>query len=215
MKVEIVNVSDDLKEHVRQICRQTGFMGSNVKSVFSEGEIFADFFTKYYLDYEPENCFAALEDGEIAGYIIGSFHPVRYLFLGMFFTNIKLFFRLMLSFSKGKLTKNDRNFLKWFFLKGFRETPRIPLMAAHFHMNIAKKYRDGSVSLKLLKTLLSKAEGNGVHKIAFQTQIYDDRRDVRTFERFGFKLFNSRRTTKFDKILDKNVYIATFIKDVT
>lgn len=214
MKVEIVNVSSDLKEPVRQICRQTGFMGSDVEYVFSDGEIFADFFTKYYLDYEPENCFAALVDGEIAGYIIASFHPVKYLFLGIFVTNIKLLFRLTLNFFKGKLTKKDRKFLQWFFLKGFIETPRIPFMAAHFHMNIIKKYRNGSISLKLLKTLLTKAEKKNIHKIAFQTQIYDDRRDVHIFERFGFKLFNSKKTTKFGKILDKNVYIATFVKDV-
>ncbi|TYB33265.1 MAG: hypothetical protein FXF49_07195 [Flexistipes sinusarabici] len=214
MKVEIVNVSAYLKEPVRQICKQTGFMGSNVEYIFSNGEVFADFFTKYYLDYEPENCFAALVDGEVAGYLIASLHPLKYVLLGIFFTNIKLLFRLIIDFSKGKLTKNDINFLKWFFLKGFRETPRTPFMAAHFHMNIVTKYRNGSVSLRLLNTLMAKAEENSVRKIAFQTQVYDDRRDVRIFERFGFRLFNSRKTTKFDKVLDKNVYIATFVKEL-
>lgn len=214
MKVKIVNVSADLREPVRQICKQTGFMGSNVEYIFSNGEVFADFFTKYYLDYELENCFAALVDGEVAGYLIASFHPVKYLFYGIFLTNIKLLFRLIMDFFKGKLTKNDRVFLRWFFLKGFKETPRFPFLAAHFHMNIVKKYRNGSVSLRLLNTLMAKAEKNNIHKLAFQTQIYEDRRDACLFERFGFRLFNAKKTTKFDKILDKKVYIATFVKDI-
>jgi len=43
-------------------------MGDPVDRLFTDRQLFADFFTRYYTDCEPENCVVAEADGKIVGY---------------------------------------------------------------------------------------------------------------------------------------------------
>ena len=49
---------------VRAICYETGLLGDPIDPYFGCLELFADFWTTYYTDYEPESCFAAEADGK-------------------------------------------------------------------------------------------------------------------------------------------------------
>lgn len=42
------------RQAVRSICCETGFMGNPIDPVFTDRDAFADFFTRYYTDYEPD-----------------------------------------------------------------------------------------------------------------------------------------------------------------
>lgn len=214
MSIKIVNLEPDHYEAVREICKTTGYMGDDIGKIFGDRELFADFFTKYYIDYEADNCYVAIHDGEVAGYIIASLRPLRYLIIGKFLLNIVFLFRLISKLCKNTLDKNDIDLLKWLFLKGTRETPLLPLFSCHFHMNVKKEYRNGCVSSKLLKKLMERGREKKVKLIAFQMQTYDNRRQEYIFKRLGFRLFNSRKTTRFAKFFKKNVYISTFVREI-
>ena len=64
------------REAVRQLCCQTGFLGSPIDPVYEDRKLFADFLTTYYTDWEPESSFVVEIDGEIRGYLLGSRKPL-------------------------------------------------------------------------------------------------------------------------------------------
>lgn len=56
---------------VRHICFATGHAGSPVAAQWADQESFADMFTGYHTDREPESAFVAEIDGSVAGYLLG------------------------------------------------------------------------------------------------------------------------------------------------
>ncbi|HZC36218.1 MAG TPA: hypothetical protein VE242_11420, partial [Chthoniobacterales bacterium] len=63
---------------VRQICCQTGFLGQPIDQVFEDRELFADFFTDYYLRFEPDAAFVLTVDGSVRGFLLGCRYPLRH-----------------------------------------------------------------------------------------------------------------------------------------
>ncbi len=60
------------RERVRWVCCETGFVGDPVEAVFEGREPFADLWSKYWTDHEPQNAFVAEVEGRVEGYIFGS-----------------------------------------------------------------------------------------------------------------------------------------------
>jgi hypothetical protein len=53
---------------VRRICFDTGFMGDSIGPQYGDRESYADMFTSYFTDVEPENAFVAVMGDEVVGY---------------------------------------------------------------------------------------------------------------------------------------------------
>lgn len=53
---------------VRRICYETGFMGGSIASQYSDFESYADMFSGYYTDVEPDLAFVATQAGQVVGY---------------------------------------------------------------------------------------------------------------------------------------------------
>ncbi|MDA8380410.1 MAG: GNAT family N-acetyltransferase [Actinomycetota bacterium] len=56
---------------VRRICHVTGFMGEPADWYWSDEESFADMWTGYYTDREPESAFVGEIGGRVVGYLLG------------------------------------------------------------------------------------------------------------------------------------------------
>lgn len=57
---------------VRHICFVTGYMGDPVAWAWRDAESFADLWSSYYTDREPESAFVAeAADGRVVGYLLG------------------------------------------------------------------------------------------------------------------------------------------------
>lgn len=60
---------------VRNICFETGLMGDPVAPIYDDRESFADMFTGYYTDHEPESCFVVTQgpapEERVVGYLVG------------------------------------------------------------------------------------------------------------------------------------------------
>src|SRR5437868_15380320 len=65
------------RDAVRKLCCQTGFLGMPIDPVYEDRQLFADFFTTYYTDWEPESSFVVEIDGQIRGYLLGSRKPIK------------------------------------------------------------------------------------------------------------------------------------------
>ncbi len=56
---------------VRRICHQTGYMGEPAGWYWADEESFADVWSGYYTDREPESASVVEIDGQVAGYLLG------------------------------------------------------------------------------------------------------------------------------------------------
>lgn len=56
---------------VREICYRTGYMGEPASWYWRDFQSFADIWTGYYTEREPQSAFVALRSGRIVGYLLG------------------------------------------------------------------------------------------------------------------------------------------------
>ena len=56
---------------VRNVCYLTGYMGDRVDWLYRDVESFADLFSGYYTDGEPESAIVAVRAGRVVGYLLG------------------------------------------------------------------------------------------------------------------------------------------------
>ena len=63
-------VAED-REAVRDISYRTGFMGESAESFWRHRESWADLWTSYYTDREPESLYVATMDDSVVGYLAG------------------------------------------------------------------------------------------------------------------------------------------------
>ncbi len=69
--VEIRRYRPEDRAAVRHICFVTGYMGEPVDWLWRDEQSFADMFSAYYTDREPESVFVATAGGEVLGYLLG------------------------------------------------------------------------------------------------------------------------------------------------
>src|SRR6201746_1386065 len=91
-QIEIRKFQPADRARVRQLCCETGFLGNAIDPVFEDRELFADYLTAYYTDWEPESAFVLLVNGDIRGYLLGSRHPLRQQLYNLY-NNVALFLR--------------------------------------------------------------------------------------------------------------------------
>jgi hypothetical protein len=183
-----------------------------VDPLFCDREVFADFFTRYYTDYEPEHCIVAVDDGRVVGYLIACLDYRNYptcQALITLSTIPRIFTRVIL----GRYSVQSIRFLGWFLTRAYAETPKQPPRSAHFHINILPRWRAGVAARRLMFPFFKKLPEWGAQRVYGQIQIYGDRRPVKLFERYGFNLYDQKRVSKFDAFGKKGVYVATFVHE--
>jgi len=201
------------RSELRHVCCQTGFMGNPVDPLFSDRDVFADFFTRYYTDFEPEHAWVADDDGEVVGYLIGCLRYRRYpvvqagLMAGVVFPKVLCRMR---AYRRG-----DFRFLAWFLMRSGRETPCAPARAGHFHFNLLPPFQGRGVGRELISRFLDSARAEAIPRIYGRIQTFEKRRRDRVFERYGFRLFDKRRITKFRPWGKENVYVSTYCRECT
>ncbi len=62
---------------MRRICHATGFLGESAHWYWRDAESFADVWSGYYTDCEPESAFVVEQDGRVAGYLLGCVESAR------------------------------------------------------------------------------------------------------------------------------------------
>ncbi|MDF7800816.1 hypothetical protein P4C99_15180 [Pontiellaceae bacterium B1224] len=197
---------------VRHICCETGFMGKPVDPLYSDREAFADFFTGYYTDFEPEYCLVAESvAGEVVGYILIATDFKRYP-ARQARVVLRTIPSVVWKILTGRYGKSDFAFLSWLLRKAGKETPEAPKQAAHFHINILPEWR-GEAGRHLLIAFLKAMPQWGIGLIYGQMQIYQTRRAGKLFERFGFQVYDKREVTKFERFGVKGVQVATLVRD--
>ena len=199
------------REAVRQLCCDTGFLGAPIDPVYEDRQLFADFLTTYYTDWEPESSFVIEKDGEIRGYLLGSRKPLRNQ-LYSFWQNVSLFLKALTRYFRYHAA--SRRFVLWILMNGWREVPAAPRRVPHFHINLLPDARKMSTTRALMSAYLSYLYRCGEKRVYGQIVTFDSRRGEQMFERYGFKVLNRAEITKYKAFYPQSVYLSTVIKNL-
>jgi GNAT superfamily N-acetyltransferase len=212
--VHIRNYTPADRDAIRRICCETGYFGGPIDPLFADHELFADLFTKPYLDYEPEWALIAESEGRVIGYLLGSVCP-HFDLLQMrsgFGTLLKMLGRLAV----GRYSHHPRSrrFIKWLLFSGFSEQPKHPRNAAHLHYDLEKPYRGGDVGRRLWQEFIQRAKAAGVKTCYGSFFSYSQRRPEVAHSRYGFEVFDRRRTTMFEPEMNEQVEVVCVAKNI-
>ena len=182
---------------IRDLCCDTGFLGNPIDSVFQDRELFADLFTNAYLEHEPEWALVAEVDGRVIGYLLGSVDK-NFEFALMrsgFRTATKMIFKLV----TGRYADHPRSalFVRWLLTSGFREQPKHPTNAAHLHWDIDKRFRGRGICPRLWRLYEQRLREQGVKNCYGAFFSHPRRRPEAVYARYGFQVYDRKRTTLF------------------
>lgn len=199
------------RETVRRLCCETGYLGQAIDPVFEDRELFADYLTSFYTDWEPESTFLVVHEGRVKGYLMGS----RRTFLHQvhsFFLNFSLLARG--AFRYPRYNAASKAFVRWILLNAWREVPAAPRRMPHFHFNMLPEAQGFGTARELLVQFLQHLRAHGEKMVFGQVVTFEERRGARIFERFGFRVVEKKEITKYRAHRDEPVYLCTVIKSL-
>ena len=199
------------RDSVRALCCDTGFLGSAIDPVFEDRELFADFFTDYYLRHEPDSAFVVIKDDSVQGYLLGSRYPFRHQYQSVWqnFANGGKVVRRYFGYRP-----ESRRYIHWLISRAWREVPAAPRTIGHFHINLLPAAKSIQVCRQLLETYLRHLYDHGVKQVHAQMVTFDGRRGFKLFERYGFKVLNQSEITKYRRFTTQTVYLCTLVKNL-
>ena len=210
-RFEIRKLRPSDRKRVRELCCETGFLGNPIDPIFEDRELFADYLTAYYTDWEPESAFVLLVNGEIRGYLLGSRFPWRQQLYNLY-NNVALGLRGALRYAG--YNEASKKFVKWILTQAWKEVPQAPRKTAHFHINLLADARSVAFTRGIMDAYLKYLHDHGEKRVFGQMVVFEDRRGTRMFERYGFKVLNKAEITKYRDIHPEPVYLCTVIKDL-
>lgn len=199
------------RDVVRRLCCETGYLGEAIDPVFEDRELFADYLTSFYTDWEPESAFVLEQDGGVKGYLLGSRRPFLHQ-LHSFLLNLSLFARGILRYPRYNAA--SKKFVRWILLQAWREVPAAPRRVPHFHFNMLPEAQSIGGTRELLVHYFNHLRAHGEKQVFGQVVTFEGRRGARVFERYGFQVVAKKEITKYRAHRDEPVYLCTVIKDL-
>lgn len=209
--VVIRRYSPSDREAVRRLCCETGYLGKAIDPVFEDRELFADYLTSFYTDWEPESTFLLEQDGEVKGYLMGSRRPFLHQ-LHSFLLNLSLFARGI--FRYPRYNAASKAFVRWILLNAWREVPAAPRRIPHFHFNLLPEAQSIGGTRELLVNFFNHLRAHGETHVFGQVVTFEERRGAKVFERYGFRVLEKKEITKYRAHREEPVYLCTVIKDL-
>ena len=210
--IEIRRFEPADRARVRELCCATGFLGKSIAPVFEDLELFADYLTAYYTDWEPESAFVVVVNGEICGYLLGARRWFRQQCHGVF-QAVGLLLRGITRYPR--YNPASKKFVHWILRQARREVPEAPRRMAHFHINLLPEARHLATTRALVEGFLDHLRQCGERAVYGQMVVFEERRGVKLFERYGFRVLNKAEITKYRDVYPAPVYLCTVIKDLS
>lgn len=198
-----------------QLCCDTGFLGQPMDSLFQDRELFAELFTRPYLDHEPDWGRVAESNGQVIGYLLGS--VCRYFGLLQLLAGFQTAAKMVTRLAAGDYANHPRSrkFIRWLFTAGLYEQPRHPRGAAHLHFDIHKDYRGFGITLRLWHDYERRLRAAGIQKCYGAFFSHPGRRPELVYARYGFTVFDRRRTTLFEPEITDPMEVVCVAKNLS
>lgn len=172
---------------IRSLTHRVGYMGEPATFYWRDEESFADIWTAYYTDHEPESLFVATRDERVVGYLTGCVDSRAAPSPAQAVTRAAL--------RKGLFLRPGTAGFLWRGLfdthtqrgmpSGEVEDPRWP---AHLHINLAAEARGCGAGRALVEgwfDRLARVASPGCHLGA----LYENTSAIRFFEQMGFQRY--------------------------
>ncbi len=176
------------RDQVRHICHVTGYMGEPAAWMWRDVESFADLFTGYYTDAEPESALVAELDGEVAGYLLGCVDSRHAWNPATIFG--RHFLRRGIGFRPGTAGVVWRSFGDVVVEALHRRLPPVPVYdarwPAHLHIDLLPSIRGRGVGATLIRTWTDHLQAAGVPGCYLET-LGENHRAMAFFEAMGFQ----------------------------
>lgn len=199
---------------VMRVCADTGFLGGPIDHVFEDRELFAEYLMAYHTDVEPDLMMVCELDGRIMGYVAACSQP-RFFKIWSLWNNLRVAAVGAWRYFTRPYGPATREFAAWALASSSGEIPDPPENTPHFHFNVVPGARSVAVTRSMVDRIFERLAERGAKAVYAQMVGYEDRRTVRTLERYGFQVLNRSKVSKFRKHTDKTVYSITIIKDLT
>lgn len=193
---------------IRKICCDTGYVGQDIRPYIDDEELFADFWTLYYTDFEPQSTFVARVGGHTIGYLSGCLNTQRYnRTLAARIIPRLLFRAARKQYHIGKKTKK---YIRDMFtgISVGNIYPPLKFYPAHLHINIDKDYRRKGIGEELMKHYFTHLEIHGVKGVHLGTTSLN-RSAVPFYEKMGFKLYSKVENNSFE---GQKAFSLTYVK---
>lgn len=168
---------------VRRICHQTGFMGDPADWYWRHAESFADIWSGYYTDREPDSCLVAVRDGAVVGYLAGCVDSRRAPTTAKALGDAALRYGLFLRPGTARfLWRGVIDSLRQGAPRELVDDARWP---SHLHINLAPAGRGAGAGSALMTAWLRRLGALGSPGCHLGTML-ENRRAVAFFQRHGF-----------------------------
>jgi ribosomal protein S18 acetylase RimI-like enzyme len=171
---------------VREISYRTGFMGESAESFWRHEESWADLWTSYYTDQEPESLHVATVDDAVVGYLAGCRNTATMR------PSTEELTKTVIRRHRLLIRPGTAGFLYRGLLDGLRDRTRAtgdfidPRWPAHLHIDLLPAARGTGLGAALMERwlqLLQEAGSPGCHLLT----LVENTRALRFFEKFGFR----------------------------
>ena len=172
---------------VRSICHETGYMGESAAWCWRDRESFADLFSGYYTDLEPESAFVAEAGSRVVGYLLGCVDSRRAT------APTAILRRHLLR--RGIVLRPGTAGFFWRSVLDLCRDPgvpqgelRDPRWPAHLHIDLLPEARGRGVGGALMRRwleLLTRQSSPGCHLGTF----HENTHGIAFFERMGFRRY--------------------------
>jgi len=200
---------------VRRLCCETGFFGKPVDVFFQDRELFADLFTNAYLDYEPDWALVAEVDRRVIGYLLGAVS--RRFDLLLLYSGFRTAARMLFRLASGRYSAHPRSgrFVRWLLTCGFSEQPKHPANASHLHWDLESGFRGRGICFHLWNVYERRLREAGIRHCYGAFFSYDKRRPEVVYSRYGFEVFDRKRTTIFQPEIPDPIDVVCVHKDLS
>jgi GNAT superfamily N-acetyltransferase len=182
------------RQALREICCRTAFLEIALEKPLVDNDVLADALCRYFTDYEPQSCFAAVYGDRIVGYIIGTLDCC--LMSRVFNSKILLPLLGKACVRRVFLRPQSLRFIFYLLRSLLRGEFNMPDFSADFpaglHINILRGHRGHGLGRALVERYLDYLRQNQVKGVHFGTFSAEG---AAFFRRLGFQeLFRSRRS---------------------
>ena len=194
------------RRDVRYVCCDTGFMGEPMEIFMDGREVFADLWSSYYTDHEPEHIWVAEADGQVVGYIFGGLDTQRQEQI----TRNRIFPKLILkAFITGcAWSARTRRYASSAIRSMRRGELKMPNLSreypAHLHTNILEGYRGIGLGKKMMAAWIDHLSEHKVKALHLVTTTRN-KLAVPFYKRMGFETIFEAPTTMYDYLIDEPV----------
>ena len=177
---------------VEAVCVATGLSG-RLPDLFADADLFSKLWLAPFLEGEPESCWVVEDAGQIVGYLVGSAQPG---FKRRALRCLLPYLRQALGrWARGNYRHHPPSgrFLRWLFLRSWRETPAAPARAGNIHIKHQPAYQgQGNLGAELGETFFSHLRAQGVGAFYIHVFVAHWLRGYAFYRRLGFRTYDLR-----------------------